>query len=139
MEFKLTRPCGNCPFRHDIDFYLPVGRRIEIAQSLLSDKTFPCHKTVHYETIPCERNAWSEDHSVYEYQGDEQHCAGALIALQKSSGLFSNFLLRLAYLAKMLEPSKLRLDSPVLTLEEFQEHENSRRIAVEVSWRTADE
>lgn len=41
---KKTRPCSNCPFRTDKPFYLPIERKLEIANNVLADGFFPCHK-----------------------------------------------------------------------------------------------
>ena len=107
FHFDLVRPCGNCPFRRDIDFYLAVDRRTEIVDFLLDDHSFICHKTL--------------DKKV------KQQCAGALISLAKDGRLFDNFLFRLAAMAGEFDPDKLILDSPILTPTEFCENENSRR------------
>lgn len=51
-QFKLTKPCANCPFRNDESaIHLEPGRREEIIEGLLSgqDMTFHCHKTVYRE------------------------------------------------------------------------------------------
>lgn len=44
--FALRRPCGNCPFRNDIQF--PLGRAQDIADGLRRGVPFVCHKTVDY-------------------------------------------------------------------------------------------
>lgn len=107
LNFDLVRPCGNCPFRRDKDFYLPVERRAGIVESILDDHSFICHKTL-------DKRA-------------KQQCAGALIALKKDGRLFDNFLFRLAAMVGAFEPEKLISDSPVLTIAEFCENENSKR------------
>lgn len=68
MDFKLKRPCSNCPFRTDIVFPLSADRAREIADSL-EQETFPCHKTVDYGL---------ED-PVDQLNDGTQHCAGAAI------------------------------------------------------------
>ncbi len=68
MDFKLTHPCRDCPFRTDIDFPLAPGRAREIAESLEAG-SFPCHKTVDYGL----------DDLVDQLNDGTQHCAGAAI------------------------------------------------------------
>lgn len=106
LEFALTSPCGNCPFRSDKEFYLPKERRVEIVGALENDKTFACHKTTDGR------------------KRVEQHCAGALIALHKANKLYNNFMLRLAAMAGLFDHNKLRMDSPVQTLKEFTSKDN---------------
>ena len=47
MDFKLTKPCGNCPFRYDsLKGWLGEERAEEISTALIDqDLTFSCHKT----------------------------------------------------------------------------------------------
>jgi hypothetical protein len=74
MKFDLRRPCDNCPFRSDIKFPLEVERVEEIIHSITRlDQTFACHKTTrHGDDGECIRHS------------KEQHCAGALILLEKT-------------------------------------------------------
>lgn len=84
MEFKLKRPCANCPYRKDCPpGWLTAARAAELAaEVILGDKTFACHKTVNYES-------WRESEEEagepleYTYDGKEQFCAGALIMEKK--------------------------------------------------------
>lgn len=67
-------PCHACPFRKDVAIYLRRGRRIEIAEAILSGKTFFCHSTVDYES--------EEDEEGNAVPGVSQssECAGAVKA-----------------------------------------------------------
>ena len=70
MDYKLKRPCSNCPFRKEGGIPLLKGRIHEIASMMLDSQggTFPCHKTVdHDDRKPAQ----------------EQHCPGALIFADK--------------------------------------------------------
>lgn len=49
MSVITQGPCAKCPFRKDVPIYLRRGRRIEIAEALLSGAEFPCHGTVRWE------------------------------------------------------------------------------------------
>lgn len=116
VEFKLIAPCSNCPFRSDRRFYLRKERAVEISQSILTDKTFICHKTANGEYVEDEKTG----EETYINGENEQHCAGALITLAKAGQLWDNFLYRLAVKAGIFDPDKLKVDSPVYaTLEDF--------------------
>lgn len=102
--FGLTSPCKDCPFRTDIAFFLRDGRRKEIADDLLHDKIFPCHKTTSGE--------WDEDTGQYASTGDEMQCAGALIVMLKSGEFERNWIFRLAA-DRWLDMDKVDLGAPV--------------------------
>lgn len=71
MKYDLTKPCGNCPFRSDKPFPLHYERVMEITDGLLyRNIPFSCHKTT-------TQKGRSSDYK------DAQHCAGALIFLEK--------------------------------------------------------
>jgi len=98
MSYKLTSPCTNCPFRKDIKFYLTNGRVREIISAITNNGgTFDCHKTTGVD-------------------GPEnikrQHCAGALIMLEKAGILFSNQMVRIASRLGMFNPDRLDMNAP---------------------------
>ena len=105
MDYKLIRPCSNCPFRSD----LPVSQRgwlnhriVEIVENtILGNSTFTCHKTL--------SGTHSEDSDSTEYypNGTEQQCAGALIMAQHEGVLFNNQAHRLAARLGMFNPDNL--------------------------------
>lgn len=106
MKFNLTSPCADCPFRTDIAFYLRKSRRQGIADALLHDETFACHKTVRQRKV------------------EEQHCGGALGVLAKSGHLFDNWRLRFAAMLGLFKPDKLKFDAPVFeTMQDFVDAE----------------
>lgn len=73
MKFDLKRPCKDCPFRTDINFYLRTDRVKEICHSItVDDATFACHKTTQHD-----------DEGDLQVTKKSQHCAGALIMLEK--------------------------------------------------------
>lgn len=41
-DFKLRRPCPNCPFRTDVPPYLRGARAEEIARSIANGSDFRC-------------------------------------------------------------------------------------------------
>lgn len=111
----LTRPCGSCPFRTDKPFYLGSQRRGEIARDLSYGLSFLCHKTVHYG-----EQDWDEEEDRYKAKGDEDHCAGAMIVLQKEDK--PNQAMQVMERLGFFDPSKLVMDSPVFdSLEDFIE------------------
>jgi hypothetical protein len=74
MKFDLKRPCSNCPFRTDIVFPLRIEKVAAIVESItLKDQSFPCHKTTSFD-----------DDGEHIPSKKEQHCAGALIMLEKT-------------------------------------------------------
>ena len=108
MQFKLTKPCKHCPFRNDIAAFLTTGRAIEIAASLEKDATFPCHKTTMHD----------DDGEYVQQEGVEQHCAGALIILEKMNN--QTQLMRIAERLLMYDRNRLDMNAPVFdTFDEF--------------------
>lgn len=67
---------------------------------------------IHYEL-------WHDPDEPYQYQGDETHCAGALIALNKTDEIQDNFLLRLAIMFGWLNIDNLNMSAHVPTLDEW--------------------
>jgi hypothetical protein len=102
VNFKLTAPCKNCPFRTDVDFRLRPERAREICDALLHDFSFACHKTVDYS---------AEDEDGYVPSEGEQHCAGALIFLEQMGR--STQLMRIAERIGSYDRTKLKMDAPV--------------------------
>jgi hypothetical protein len=81
MNFDLHKPCNGCPFVRESEVrYLGARRAREIARTMASPQggTFSCHKTVHHD----------DDTGEYVRNKGEQHCAGALLLMEKvnSSG-----------------------------------------------------
>ncbi|OCJ12510.1 hypothetical protein A6U86_05665 [Rhizobium sp. AC27/96] len=104
MNFDLTKPCAQCPFRNDRRGYLHPERVIEITDALLNDQTFQCHKTIH--------------------KGAPQHCSGALIFLEANER--PNQLMRIMERLGAYDRKKLDMDSPVFTdADEMAEHHGS--------------
>jgi hypothetical protein len=77
MNFDMTRPCDNCPFRTDVKPFIGASRAIEIVGGL--DGCFPCHKTTKFD-----QDEAGPQHVPHD---DEQHCAGALIMQLKEGWL----------------------------------------------------
>ena len=99
MKFDLIHPCANCPFRSDIAFYLHRARKQEIANGLLRDQTFTCHKTVDY----------SDDEP--RDTSSSQHCAGALIILERLER--PNQMMRIAERLGLYDRRRLDMNAPV--------------------------
>lgn len=114
MKFDLTKPCGNmCPFRTDcLEGWLGEERAEEIADNL-AQSTFPCHKTT----------AQDDDSEYGELVAtkDSQHCAGALIMLEKMEQ--PSQMMRIAEQLGFYDRFKLDMNAPVFDdAEEFIEH-----------------
>lgn len=97
FNFKVLKPCANCPFRMDIPrqrHWLGKARATEIANAILyEDKTFTCHKTIDSK--------------------HQSHCAGALILIKRyepkenEPNYFGNSLVQIAERLGLYEPDKL--------------------------------
>lgn len=98
MEYKLTSPCKDCPFRSDVKPYLTLARAAEIASAVASGATFSCHKHNEFD---------DEDEVVKE----NQHCAGAMIMLEKMEQ--PNQMMRIAERLGMYDMRKLDMKAPV--------------------------
>ena len=103
MNYDLTKPCGNCPFRNDTGRpWWGSGRRAEqVVTGIRRNGGFPCHKTTSFE----------DETGAQVVRDKTQMCAGALIMAEHSG--FMGQLERIATRLGMYDPSKLDLDSPV--------------------------
>lgn len=101
MKYDLTKPCKDCPFRKDIRAYLNPERAQEICESIIDDQqTFSCHKF----------NGFDDDGVTIEGER-AQHCAGAMIFLEKIDR--PNQMMRIAERLGMYDRTKLQMDAPV--------------------------
>lgn len=98
---KKVKPCSNCPFRTDIDFPLRAARRREIADSLLNDQVFLCHKQLKLPVAA------------------RRPCVGSAMVLDKTEGVLSNVAYRLHCMLNDF-PTEYNNDVPVFnSLEDF--------------------
>lgn len=101
MKFNLKRPCKDCPFRTDITFYLWTKRVEEICDSITEgDGTFACHKTTSIN-----------DEGETAVTSSSQHCAGALIMLEKNDQ--PNQMMRIMERLGKYDRRLLDMESPV--------------------------
>ena len=101
MNFKLKKPCKDCPFRTDIQAFLRPDRAEEIFLAITEQQaTFTCHKT----TVE------SEDGEMVDGPNAE-HCAGALILLEKLDQ--PNQMMRIAERIGLYDRRELEMESPV--------------------------
>lgn len=107
----MKKPCPHCPFRTDcLKGWLGAARAEEIAESITDrQQTFPCHETCSHEDgehIPTD---------------EEQHCAGAMILLEKINR--PNQMMRIAERLRMYDHTKLDMTAPVFDdVEDFIDH-----------------
>lgn len=101
MNYNLRRPCPHCPFRSDIDPYIRAERAVEIARSLVRSE-FPCHQTTVEDP---------EDESQRITTRSSEHCAGALIMLEKANE--PSQMMRICQRIGFYDPSALDMDAPV--------------------------
>jgi hypothetical protein len=108
MRFNLKRPCAHCPFRSDVKGFLNPERAEEITTAVLQeDKTFTCHETITGE------HDLDDDGIPYAYHpgAEDQHCAGALILIEKTRS--ANQMVQLAERLGLWDKSKMHFDAPV--------------------------
>ncbi len=111
FDFKLRRPCKNCPFRTDVPGYLRRGRAVQIARDVAEGAPFYCHETT----------VLDDEGDEMEVGPDSQVCAGSLIALERD-GVGSG-LTRVAERLGALDVSRLDMSAPVArSLAEFVNH-----------------
>lgn len=105
MKYDLRKPCDLCPFRNDDKrLYVDTERLAEFAAG-----AFCCHKTTE-----------SDDDGSFTPKPDSQHCAGALIFLEKQNP--PNQMMRIAERLGLYDRTKLDMDAPVFgSLEEVEE------------------
>jgi hypothetical protein len=108
MHFRMTTPCPKCPFRSDVRPYLRRDRAAEIADGLTRQQgSFSCHLTTHHD-----------DEGEYVRGAEEQHCAGALIVLERMHR--PNQMMRWMERLGMYRRDKLDMGAPVFsTMREF--------------------
>lgn len=96
MNFNLTRPCGNCPFRVEGAIELRPGRLAGIVRALLADdrSSFLCHKTTHRK------------------RAEQSVCAGAMVYLLKAGR--PSVAMRLAFRFQMLDLDALRAQAALV-------------------------
>lgn len=101
MNFNMTKPCSNCPFRTDVEPYLRPSRVEEIVEGITDgDQSFACHKTLK-----------RDPHGEYAQHDAEEHCGGALILLEKIER--PNQLMRIAERLGLYDRRKLKMSAPV--------------------------
>lgn len=113
MQFHLRRPCPHCPFRSDGHPYLVGARAQELADALKFGNWFGCHETTESD----------EESGESMCTDDTEHCAGAMILLEKIGWPSQAMQLseRLQYPRNAFyDPNRLDMEAPVFnTLEEF--------------------
>lgn len=97
MNYNLTKPCANCPFRSDKFFPLNPKRVEEI---VYGNAEFACHKTVDYGHDDGGR-----------IKDKSEHCAGLLIMLEHMEQ--PHQMMRIAERFGMYDRERLEMDSPV--------------------------
>ena len=104
MNFDLKKPCKGCPFGTNKEAVRHLGedRAEGIIDSITRmQQSFPCHKTTIHD----------EDGELV-HSKKEQHCAGALILLEKHNQ--PNQMMRISErLGGGYDRTKLEKDSPV--------------------------
>ena len=112
-RFDLVRPCGDCPFRRDTPCHLGPDQAEALMEGMIyQGDGFMCHKTVPYDD--------PETYTGGRPTPDGQHCAGAMIFLEKIQE--PNQLMLLALVRGTFDPSRLDMTAPVVdTQAQFRE------------------
>lgn len=114
MKFTLTDPCKKCPFRTDIEPFLREQRAWEIGDGLLAGHTFTCHET----TVEADDDG--DEESSMEDGPNAQHCAGAMIILEKICQ--PSQMMRICGRIGQYDRTKLNMKAPVFEgMDEFAE------------------
>ena len=102
MQFSMTSPCVDCPWRKDIDFYLHPARVAEILTAIFQrNETFTCHHTI----------SGKQTRKGYSPGINDQHCAGALILIEREG--IGHSMAQIAERFGLYDPGKLQMDAPV--------------------------
>lgn len=96
MKLELKQPCKDCPFikGSSTNTTLREGRIDGIVEDIRNDLSFTCHKTLD------------------KADQDQQHCAGALIFLEKEDN--PNQLMRVAERLGMYDRTKLNMGVDII-------------------------
>lgn len=96
MNYAMTTPCDNCPFRKEGGIRLRAARLLDLADPRAGE--FACHKT----TASSEEDEDGARHATE----DSSHCAGALIFHEKQGQ--STQMMRICERIGMYDHTKLR-------------------------------
>ena len=98
MNYEMTSPCANCPFRTDPPFH---GLSPERVDTMVGENVqFSCHNTRDYK-----------DSFEGKENGGTQHCAGSLIMQEKEER--PSQMMRISERLGYYDRTKLNMDAPV--------------------------
>lgn len=126
MDYKLTTPCGKCPFSRTTPPFLRRGRVTQMQRDLDRGE-FACHQTLDYnlDYNPSydDDDSGNDSFEPREIPGRTQHCAGALI-IQAKTGQFGQ-MARIAGRIGLFDADALDMDAPVF--DSFEEMRGAQR------------
>ncbi len=101
MRFDLKQPCNDCPFipGSRTNVTLEEGRIEGIVEGLRNDAAFICHKTLNKQL------------------NEQQHCAGALIFLEKENN--PNQMMRIAERFSLYDRRSMKMNSNIIDSMDF--------------------
>jgi len=112
MDYELTKPCKNCPFRTDcLKGWLGEDR----AEEIVNGGEFACHETTTFD-----------DEGEPIESDKDKHCAGFLILLEKVQK--PHQMMRICERLVFYDLRNLNMGSPVFdTAEDFVAHHGAKR------------
>ena len=109
FRFDLKRPCLHCPFVNTPERTpLTHGRAVELTHAIrVEGKTFQCHES---------------SENLGSKARHDQQCAGAMLLVDKETGLADHSMFRIAMFLRILNPTTLDRTAPVFaSFEAFTE------------------
>lgn len=91
MKYDLTKPCDNCPFTKDKNFFFRKKR----ADEIINANSFSCHKT-------------TTSKGKKDNDKNAQACAGRMILLEREGK--PDQMMRIAHRLGLYNPKKLDID-----------------------------
>jgi hypothetical protein len=109
LGWKLRSPCAECPFKTTTPFHEGVAADLPATLTAMMEERFAhtCHRT----------DPRSDYKGAKRYRGQVQHCAGALIMMERSGRV--SLPMADAIASGALDPNKLDMKAPVYTIREM--------------------
>lgn len=109
IAYDKTAPCKDCPFKKTSPLHEGIGAEVAGMMTKLDEGTLAhtCHMT----------DPRTDHEDAVNYEGPVQHCAGAMIMMEKAGK--ANQAMFLAELNDKYDPTKLEMNAPIFTKKEM--------------------